>query len=189
MTTEGFLSYLRKELLDRRPGLEAKLQMEDWLNRPGIPSNSPVAKSAAFTKVEAQMARFLSGANASELATKGWSTQEWVHFIRNIPESVTLKQLTALDTAFHFTAAGNSEIASEWFEKAIRSDYQPAYPALEKFLTSMGRRKFLKPLYTALAKTPGGRELAVRIYSKARPGYHSVSRQTIDKILKWDARS
>ena len=27
--------------------------------------------------------------------------------------------------------------------------------------------------------------MALRIYEKARPGYHSVSRNTIDEILGW----
>ena len=56
---------------------------------------------------------------------------------------------------------------------------------LEQFLTSQGRRKFLSPLYTEMAKTPAGADRALRIYEKARPGYHSVSRNTIDEILGW----
>ena len=56
---------------------------------------------------------------------------------------------------------------------------------MEKFLTNMGRRKFLKPLYTELAKTPEGLEFAEKFYKKARPTYHSVSVNTIDEILKW----
>jgi leukotriene-A4 hydrolase len=49
----------------------------------------------------------------------------------------------------------------------------------------VGRRKFLKPLYTELAKTPEGMARARAIYREARPRYHSVSKGTIDKILKW----
>jgi leukotriene-A4 hydrolase len=51
----------------------------------------------------------------------------------------------------------------------------------------VGRRKFLKPIYTELAKTPSGLERARGIYAKARPRYHAVSTGTIDKILKWSA--
>ena len=72
-----------------------------------------------------------------------------------------------------------------WLELAIATDYAPAYPALERFLTGMGRRKFLRPLYTELAKTPAGLARAKAIYAKARPGYHAVSRGTIDTILGW----
>ena len=62
--------------------------------------------------------------------------------------------------------------------------YLPAFPALERFLTSQGRRKFLKPLYQELAKSDWGRELARSIYEKARPLYHSVSTATLDPIVR-----
>ena len=61
---------------------------------------------------------------------------------------------------------------------------EPAYPALEKFLTSMGRRKFLRPLYQAMEDNPSTRELARTIYARARPTYHPISATSIDAILK-----
>jgi hypothetical protein len=53
---------------------------------------------------------------------------------------------------------------------------------MERFLTTQGRRKFLKPLYTKLAATDMA--LAQRIYEKARPTYHPVSQSTIDEVLR-----
>jgi hypothetical protein len=90
-----------------------------------------------------------------------------------------------LDAAFRFTESGNSEILNAWFLRAIQGGYQQANPALERFLIGMGRRKFLRPLYAELAKTPAGAELALRIYEQARSGYHPVSQQTVDEILGW----
>ncbi|MBC7759255.1 MAG: leukotriene A4 hydrolase C-terminal domain-containing protein, partial [Phormidesmis sp. FL-bin-119] len=48
----------------------------------------------------------------------------------------------------------------------------------------VGRRKFLMPLYKEMVKTPEGKEWAKRIYSKARPNYHSVAYSSVDEILK-----
>jgi len=47
----------------------------------------------------------------------------------------------------------------------------------------VGRRKFLQPLYTALAATPAGKAKGLAIYKQARPNYHFVSTHTIDGIL------
>ena len=47
----------------------------------------------------------------------------------------------------------------------------------------MGRRKFLKPLYEELAKTPEGRLRAAEIYAAARQGYHPMAAGTIDAIM------
>jgi hypothetical protein len=55
---------------------------------------------------------------------------------------------------------------------------------LDKFLCSVGRRKFVRPLFAALIETPTGKEMAKEIYKKARPGYHTVTMQTIDEMLK-----
>ena len=79
----------------------------------------------------------------------------------------------------------NAEIAFTWFEQCIANQYEYAYPALSEFLVHVGRRKFLTPLYTALAGTESGMLVARAIYKQARPNYHSVSTHTIDDVLGW----
>ena len=66
---------------------------------------------------------------------------------------------------------------------AVRGRYEPAYARLEEFLTSVGRRKFVRPLFEELVKTPEGRKRAEAIYAKARPGYHPITAGTVDKII------
>ena len=56
-------------------------------------------------------------------------------------------------------------------------------PALEHFLTSQGRRKFLTPLYRELLATAWGKEEAKRVYGMARPHYHAVATSTLDGIV------
>ena len=85
----------------------------------------------------------------------------------------------------HLTQSGNSEILAQWLQMAIVGNYEPAFARLEEFLCSVGRRKFLKPLYTELAKTEAGRLRAMTIYRKARPGYHPIAVATLDEILAW----
>ena len=65
----------------------------------------------------------------------------------------------------------------------IDARYTAAWPAIERFLTTQGRRKFLKPIYEKLAKNPEDLAFARRIYAKARPTYHPVSQGTIDGIV------
>ena len=70
-----------------------------------------------------------------------------------------------------------------WLRIAIRHRYQPALPALERFLTTQGRRKFLRPLYEDLMQQDWGKAEAKRIYAAARPLYHSVATGTLDPIV------
>jgi hypothetical protein len=186
-TSELFLAEVRERLLQPAGIAPETVGLERWVYGPGLPPNAPDPRTAAFAEVEAQLAAWLAGdAAAADLATADWTTHEWLHFLRALPEELTAEQLAELDSAFGFTASGNSEILSAWLLVAIANDYRAADRALEDFLMEVGRRKFLDPLYRALAATPEGRQRALEIYRRARPGYHSVSVGTIDEILGWE---
>ncbi len=112
-------------------------------------------------------------------------TQQWLTFLEGIADALDARKMAALDAAFGFTKSGNSEIVCTWLRLSIASGYAPADARLAEFLMEVGRRKFLKPLYTELAKTEAGMKRGREIYEKARPRYHAVSVGTIDKILGW----
>ena len=97
---------------------------------------------------------------------------------------MTAAQLEDLDRAFGLTRRGNSEVLFAWLRIAVRHHYEPAMPALERFLTSQGRRKFLRPLYEDLIAADWGKPVAKRIYATARPLYHAVSVATLDQIVR-----
>ncbi len=185
MDTARFVAYLKQQLLGGDEALAQQLQIDAWIYGPGVPANAPQPYSEAFVAVDQAVQAFAAGTPAAQLTTAGWTTHHWLHFIRNLPEKLDAQRMADLDAAFHFSDSGNSEILAAWLIEVIDSQYEPAYPALERFLTAVGRRKYLKPLYTEMAKTPAGAEMALRIYEKARPGYHSVSQSTVDQILGW----
>ena len=177
---EEFLAYLNANLLT--PAEQAAIRVNDWVYGPGIPDNVPVAKSARITQARAQAEEFIWGKKPSELATEEWGTQEWLLFLRALPR-LSIGQLADLDKTFSFSKSGNAEIRFEFLVKALESGYRPAYAQVEDFLLSMGRRKFVEPLFAELVKTPEGREFAKRLYAKARPGYHPVTQMTVDAIV------
>jgi len=179
MDTKTFEAYLKAQL----PDVVQKVDVNAWLYGPGLPANTPQPHSEAFAKVEAQAKAFAGGAAASSIPTDGWASHQWVHFIQSLPP-LPPERMGELDQRFHFSESGNSEVLSAWLEKALDARYKPAYPAIERFLTSQGRRKFLKPLYEKLARNPEDLAFARRIYAKARPTYHPVSQGTIDALLK-----
>lgn len=183
--TETFVEYLRNNLLDGEFDGDPPMT-GDWVYGAGLPTDYVEPKSDAFAAVGLQLEAWLAGTSAADLDTEDWSTQEWLHFLHELPDELTIDQMTELDEAFGLTNSGNAEIQAAWYEIAIRNDYEPAYDALEQFLVEVGRRKFLQPLYKALAEDGEGLVFARRVYEKARPGYHSVSYETIDEILGWE---
>lgn len=181
ITTETFVDYLNANLLQKYPNVVSLDEVNEWIEKPGLPKNAPSPQSDSFAKVE-KIAKSYSG-NA-ELKIPNWSTQEWLHFLKAFPENLGAAKMERLDTNFNFTKSGNSEIAFQWLMMSIRNNYKAADARLEEFLTTIGRRKFVRPLYTELAKTPEGMKRAQEIYAKARPGYHPITQTSIDAILK-----
>jgi hypothetical protein len=58
-------------------------------------------------------------------------------------------------------------------------------PAAERFLLSMGRGKFVAPIFRTLwGEGEWGRPVATRLYARARPLYHSVTSGQVDKAMK-----
>ncbi len=183
ITTEQFLDYLEDNLIQGDGKLRnTKIRDNKWVFGTGLPDSFPKVTSSELEKVNLFAREFLAG--KSQADPQGWTSHHWVYFLRRLPGSLSQAQMEDLDRRFHFTQSGNSEILCQWLELSIRSNYMAADTALEKFLISVGRRKFLKPLYAALIETPAGKEKARAIYAKARPGYHSVSSGTIDEMLK-----
>ncbi|OWP62582.1 aminopeptidase [Hymenobacter amundsenii] len=183
MDTDSFITYLHEQLLNEHPGLAAKLRLAEWIDGPGIPGNAPPVASARFAAVDAAVATWQQGTPANQLNTAAWSSHEWVRFLHQLPAGLASGQLAELDAAFGFTQSGNAEILAAWLPLTIAADYAPAEAALHDFLTRVGRRKFILPLYKALLTRPDGLARARRLYAAARPNYHAVATSTLDALL------
>lgn len=181
ITTEEFIVYLNNNLIGPH---NLSVNLDEWVYGQGVPDNCPKVISTRFNAVEANIEQFYtSGKVEGSIEASNWTTHEWLHFIRHLKEGTTPEQMALLDENFHLTQSGNSEIAAIWFEKSINFGYDAIDAELEAFLVKVGRRKFLMPLYTALAETPEGKEKALAIYKKARSNYHYVSFNSIDQLL------
>lgn len=186
ITTADFVEYLQTHLLDDRQEAAAEIDVEEWIEKPGLPERRHEPVSGAFETIEAQAAEWLNGAVSAEaLPVGGWTTQHWLHFLRTLPDAIPTQRMGELDRAFGLTDSGNSEILCQWLIMTVRNDYAAADQALADFLTAVGRRKFLKPLYEELAKSKHGKQRALAIYREARAGYHPIAANTIDDILGW----
>jgi aminopeptidase N len=181
MDTEQFLEYFKKNLASEN--IEQKININDWVYAPGIPANIPLVKSDKMEKVKATAVDWSSRKKkTSQISWSEWSYQEKVYFLNEI-EVENIDRMKELDKAFSISNTNNNEVLFSWLMRAVKIKYTASYPRLEEFLTTVGRRKFVAPLYEELVATEQI-PLAKDIYAKARPSYHSVTTETIDKLLK-----
>jgi leukotriene-A4 hydrolase len=174
ITTEMFETYLKAQLPD------LKLNVKEWIYQPGLPSSTPEIKSYLLTQADEQAKKWNT---ATKQSTEEWVAQQWLHFLRNLPAGLTADQMAKLDAEFGFTKSGNAEILDAWLILAVRHNYSAAMPALDTFLKTVGRQKFLKPIYQELAKTPEGKARAKALFEKNREGYHPIAAAAIGNLL------
>ena len=184
VSSEVFLDDLETKLLKGDKVLKDKIDPNLWVYQPGLPSNSPAVGSVKFKALDSLLAKWAGLLTAGVFNNVKLSSNESLYLISHLPENTTIDQMKVLDQIFKFTSSGNAEIQSAWYVLSIKKGYQPANKNIEAFLTTVGRRKFLMPLYKELVKTPEGKKWAKKIYVNARPNYHSVAYNTIDELLK-----
>lgn len=182
MTSDRFVADIRQNLIKGDKDLERKLQLDNWVYKPGLPSNVARPDPAAFATVDKAVSAFTSGGPAPA-DFNGWTTAEKMRFLNKLPRKLPTARLDELQKKLKLNDAGNMEVLFCWLDLAIRNRYDPAVPSLERFLTTQGRRKFVRPLIETLAKdTQWGRPIATRVYKVARASYHPITQRDLDKL-------
>ena len=183
--TTNFIIYLKKHLTDKYPNIVSDTEINEWIFEQGLPSYVPKPTSDAFTTIDGQLNAWLAGeSKLAQLPTAEWTLHEWLHFINNLPVDLAVDKMAELDKAYNLTNSNNAEIAHAWYLLSLHAGYNNVLPAMEDYLINIGRRKLIVPLYKKLAESEQGKAWAMKVYKKARQGYHPLAQGTVDGILK-----
>ncbi|HEX8016004.1 MAG TPA: leukotriene A4 hydrolase C-terminal domain-containing protein, partial [Flavobacterium sp.] len=183
ITTEDFVKYINENLIKGDKALADKIKLEDWIYKPGIPSNILPVSSADFDAID-KIQKSWRETGVNGLSKKITTTPEKQHFIDHLPADITTKEMEAIDKEFNFTKGGNFIIKRQWFVQAIRHQYKAANPAIEQFLIGSSRTGSIMMLYKEMIKTPEGKVWAKQIFDKAKSGYHATTIQDAEGVLK-----
>jgi leukotriene-A4 hydrolase len=204
ITADRFIEFLEKELLTQT---RTNFNYREWIFESGIPQNCATIAAPRLNIIKTFAQEFNAGKNPFKPKIKykwirkngkrrkikqqinvtysDYLIQEWQLFIRALDPDTKINRLSALDQQFRFSQTQNSEILCDWFVLAAQSDYVfKIEEELRHFLMKIGRRKFVLPIYETLAKSPDGLKLARRIFFDAKNNYHSVTRTSVQKVLK-----
>jgi hypothetical protein len=182
VTSAMFLADIRQHLVKGDQDLERKLMLDQWVYQPGIPSNMVRPAATVFAEQDKAVAAFAADGTIPQ-NWASWTTDERLRFLTRLPRKLDKGRLDALEAAFHLNETGNMEVRFAWLDLAVANRYDPAVPSLEQFLGSVGRGKFVRPLYTALAKDKDwGLPIARRIYAANRASYHPQVQDAVDKL-------
>lgn len=184
LESADFVEYMKKHLFSRDAEKGRQVDVEAWLGQPGLPAETVVPVSESLREVGLLAKGWSEGkTTVNEIGWNGWSTLERLSFLRALPARLDPTRMGDFDEAFEVTAKSNPEVLVPWLERAIRSGYEGSNVRLEKFLMSVGRQKYLVPLYKAMTETEAGRVRAGKLFAQAQAGYHPIARQAISKVV------
>lgn len=174
-TTDDFITLTEKV----RPGLLARVDAKAWIDGPGLPANHWRPASARLAAVQK-----IGGRVPTADETRAWTAAEWQLYLEAMPKPSPVAVCEALDGAYRLTQSKNYEILVAWLVLACESGYAPAVPRAGEVLGQIGRMKFLKPLYRALARREETRGLAHDLFARYKPQYHPIAQQVVRSVLE-----
>jgi leukotriene-A4 hydrolase len=181
ITTDDFLGFLHEV----EPGVAESVDLAAWIDGPDLPEDAPRPRSERLEAVQARARRAASEPTAigPELA-EGWDANDWQVFLAELPSTLPVASCRALDETFDLSRAPNAEIRMAFLALAARSGDHAVDGAIGHALGSVGRMKYLRPLYDALVRgDASARALARAAFEASRGGYHPVAAAMVGHLL------
>jgi leukotriene A-4 hydrolase/aminopeptidase len=182
-TFEKYLiNYLNKHALKWR----SKIDLDTWLYSEGLPDLDSLSIAPIVKKRWAKNPlphNFTVGAIESY---KNCSYQEKVIFLQSLQNTeLSENDLILMDQVLELSSEPNMEIKFSWLLLTLKNDYKPIYPIVEKFLSSVGRRKFVLPIYKALLNGSNEtKELGYKYFSQFKNQYHAVTKNAVSELIE-----
>jgi len=179
ITTADFEAFAE----ETHPGLLDSADAARWIHGTGVPADAPIFESPRLDELRRMASAWGGGGRPGSREVAAWSTAETLVFMGELPRRMTATECAELVSLLGLDDHENSEILCAWLVIAATSGYEPAFGRIAGFLGAVGRMKYLKPIYSALAKGEGTLDMAREIYRRNRGKYHPIARGGLERIL------
>jgi aminopeptidase N len=178
IVTDDFLRLLRERL----PGVAERAGAKRWIDEPGLPDDAPRPRSARLDELRQMAGRAAEGVLPDENTAVRMNPTELLVFLQALPE-LTPDVCGQLDALLGLSRRRSLDIRHTFVLVQLRAGVPEGREAARRVLRESGRMKYLRPLYTELARRPQTRALAREIYEEARASYHPIARTVVESIL------
>lgn len=101
--------------------------------------------------------------------------------MQDFPKPLSVERSHLLGTTYNISSSKNVELKSAYYAIALKANDRQEFPGIVELLGSVGRMKFVKPLYRKLNELD--RDLAIETFEKSKDFYPSTTKGQIQKIL------
>jgi len=203
MSTEKFITFMKNHLSGTQ---FTNFDYNRWIYQPGIPANAVHISSELLRNMKTLAKATNEGKDifapvrkvkwvqkkgsrkkrkktfVEQLNPKAYNTQQWIMYFRSLNSNISAEILQKMDDFAHFSTA-NSEVRFEWFLLNLRCGNWRIETSLKEFLASHGRRKYVLPLFNSIVRDKNRLEWAREVYQNSKGNYHSVTRNSVEKLL------
>ncbi|KAK7754013.1 Leucyl aminopeptidase yscIV [Diatrype stigma] len=116
--------------------------------------------------------------------TASFTANQMVVFLQEVQKfssPLSAERSHLLGTTYKISSSKNVEVKSAYYLIALRAEDRAEFPGIVELLGSVGRMKFVRPLYRKLNEVD--RDLAVQTFEKSRDFYPSTTKGQLEKDL------
>ncbi|KAG5913490.1 hypothetical protein E4U53_004850 [Claviceps sorghi] len=114
---------------------------------------------------------------------ESFTANQKIAFLDKVQESGTLpaERAQLLGKTYDFISSKNVELRSSYYRIALDAEDPTCVYGVAELLGSVGRMKFVRPLFRGLNKV--NRSLALETFAKNKDFYHPICRGMVEKDL------
>ncbi|RYP18112.1 hypothetical protein DL765_004124 [Monosporascus sp. GIB2] len=101
--------------------------------------------------------------------------------IQSFPTPLSAERSHLLGTTYNISSSKNVEVKSAYYIVSLNAGDKEEIPGIVELVSSVGRMKFVRPLYRKLNEVD--RDLAVKTFEKSKDFYPSTTRNQLEKDL------
>ncbi|PGH14820.1 leukotriene A-4 hydrolase [Helicocarpus griseus UAMH5409] len=166
------------------------LDWDTWFYSPGLPPKPAFDTSlvdVVYDLAQKWRTTAESGFTPASTDIKGLDANQLVVFLEQVllfEKPLTAEQSLLMGDVYGLAKSENAEVSNLYFQVGLKAGDRSVIEPTATLLASIGRMKYVRPLYRALEKLD--RNVAIEIFEKNRDFYHPICRGLVKKDLFGD---
>ena len=166
------------------------LDWDTWFYKPGFPPKPSfdTALADACLDLAARwqaLAQDKPGFKPSASDIEGFSGQQsyvFLEAVQNFALRLSSDQVELMSTTYGYAHSKNVELTSRFYVLALMAKAEKFYQPAAKLASSVGRMKFVRPLYKQLIKVD--EKLAKKTFEDNKDFYHPICRGMVERLFE-----
>ncbi|KAK3191851.1 Leucyl aminopeptidase yscIV [Lecanicillium sp. MT-2017a] len=162
----------------------ATINWEERLHTPGLPPKPDFDTSLAEECMSLAAKWKDSSFEPSPKDVESFNANQKQVFLGEVEqgEALSPERAQQMGSVYDFISSKNAEVKTAYYRIALKANDPTCVYGAAELLGTVGRMKFVRPLFRALNKV--NRELALETFAKNKDFYHPICRGMVEKDLK-----